>query len=158
MHAATFADGNQVDVLEPSNVRSNGKSDFDGRKLPANTAAIVTGLKIGFVEAAENSDVAGVQYDSDRENLPASFVNSILEIKQEGKLKLRIPVARLLTQVNADSQSGDIYSLPGFMLLNGDTDTEIRLLMPSGVSMNIGVGNAAYARVDFEGFVTRTRA
>ncbi|GGH78102.1 hypothetical protein [Phaeocystidibacter marisrubri] len=158
MHATSFAPGNQVEILEASNIRAVGKSDFQGTKLDPNTVAILTGLKVAYGVAADGTDVAAVDYDSDRDNLPAVFKNSVVEIKQDGKQKLRIPIARLLTQVNSDSQDGDIYKTPGFIYLAGDVHTEIRLLMPSGVVLDPGAGNTAYIRFDFEGFVTRTRS
>lgn len=155
IHCTQFTEGNIVELLISSNNRANGKSDFNGKKLDANQAFVLTGIRIAYADAVGNNPAA-VAYDSDRENLPAALVNSMFEVHQDGKRKIRIPVSRLLTQVNADSQSGDLYQLPGMILLAGDSETDIKLLMPEGAT--IGATNNNFARIEFEGFQTRTRS
>lgn len=155
IHSVQFTEGNIVELLLSSNNRANGKSDFNGKKLDANEVFIVTGAKVAYADAT-GTNPGAVAYDSDRENLPAAFVNSILEVYQDGKRKFRMPVSRLLTQVNSDAQSGDLYQMAGLMHLAGDSETDIKLVMPEGAT--IGATNNDFFRIEFEGFRTRTRS
>lgn len=156
LHRVSFVAGNNVDLLQASNIRRNGISDFQGRKLDPSTNFVADSIRFGFVESLTANDVAGAAFVNDRESIPAAIQNSILEIHQDGKRILRVAVTDLLTQVASDSKSEKL-ELGGLVLLRGDVDTEIKLIMPEGSAVVPAGGNSLFASIEFGGFVTAPR-
>lgn len=141
-----------VELLPSSNDKKYGISDFAGQKLEKNI--VVSAVTFGY--AATTATSAGAaEYQNARASVAAALQNSVLEIEQDGKPVISIPVRKLIAQAASVEVAGDTLQLQSFFLLKENVATKINLRTPA--TIDAGSGNKPAISVELHGFSTRTK-
>ncbi len=144
-----------VELLPASNSKTYGISDFDGQKL--DRTHVITAISFGYdaAVAANVTNAGQATYENVLSAVPATLQNSTIEIEQDGKPVLSVPVRKLITAAASTAIADGMLKLESFALLKDRTTTKINLRTPGVV--DAGANNVPCFSVELHGFSTRPK-
>lgn len=110
MHIANIsAAAGTFDLLDSTNDKIVGLSDFDKNKLETGQNAAITKIKVAYgKDATANNTIAQkINFDSKTGGFPVELLRAKLVIRQDNKVLLRIPVERFTHAADSTMVQGN---------------------------------------------------
>ncbi|OAB79743.1 hypothetical protein [Cochleicola gelatinilyticus] len=131
--------------------KAQGISNIDKGRLASNEAFIFNGLSIRYSKDAVNK-VGDVAYNS---ALPNALRNAELEIRQNGRVVLNMPVASFHNKDSGSTEHDNFTFVGSLLYITDDTDFTVSFKFPRGVAMPAGeTTNYSYAELRMAGHRT----
>lgn len=125
-------------LLDETNVRKAGVTNFNQDKFPKGFNLVLEKIRFGVASDAAITNVANVSYSNKLSLADKAIQNAEFRIKQDGKVIVNLPVARLMGEEISKSTQGqeDAFKLDSLQLLKENSPISMELEYPVGSTVD----------------------
>ena len=140
-------------VVDENTTKIEGVSSFSKTSLPKNQGVVFDKIAVGFAEGDAEGREGALDYTSTK--APAVLRNAVLQIRQNNREVIEIPMADLVKTISPGSPEDYYHDLEGFNYLVDDQPMEWVVKFPQGETLApSAAGKFNYLEIRLQGFKT----
>lgn len=147
-------------LLDETNIRKAGITNWNDNKLEKGINLVLEQIRFGYGKSTTNDiNPAHTSFSTKLSLADIAIQNAEFRIKQDGKLIVAVPVARLMSEEVSKSIQGheDAYKLNSLQLLKENSPVTLEIEFPAGSTVDAAPGNQHFIEIRLMGTATAPR-